>query len=255
MEAVSSTLYNLILEIQNLASVQSFSLAGGTNLALRFNHRKSVDIDLFSNTIIGVSGFETVQKELQEHFADDLLFCQIENADAGNQFCFLKSLIKRGNDPIKVEFLQNFQYLDQPEIHNGIRVLSVKDIGLFKLRSASSRKAKKDIYDLDYITDQIPLADLLFSLQLKTDKFEAEEFKCLFDLDDEASPLQDLNLLLSFDDIDYTELPSRPSHSNDTIEITNGFKSWIMARASWRRKVKDFMRQKGITPPPVKPVN
>lgn len=245
----------MILEIQNLASVQSFSLAGGTNLALRFNHRKSVDIDLFSNNVIGSRGFEALQKQLQEYFADDLLFCQIENADAGNQFCFVKSLIKRGNDSIKVEFLQNFQHLDQPEMYNGIRVLSVKDIGLFKLQSASSRKAKKDIYDLDYITDKIPLADLLFSLQLKTEKFEAEEFKCLFDLDDEVSPLQDINLLLSFDNIDYTGLPSRPSHSNDTIEITKGFKSWTMARASWRRKVKEWMRQKGITPTPVKPIN
>jgi hypothetical protein len=255
LEAVSTIIYKLILELQALASVKPFSLAGGTNLALRFNHRKSVDIDLFSNTIIGVDGFEALQKELHQHFADDLLFCQLENADAGNQFCFLKSLIKRGTDFIKVEFLQNFQHLDDPEISNGIRLFSVKDIGLFKLRSASGRKAKKDIYDLDYITDEIPLADLLISLQLKTDKFESDEFKCLFDLDNEVSPLQDLSLLLSFDDIDYTELPSRPSHSNDTIEITEGFKSWTMARASWRRKVKDYMRQKGITPPPVKPVN
>lgn len=255
MEAVSNTLHNLILELQNLSSLNAFSLAGGTNLALRFNHRKSIDIDLFSNTVVGLGGFEKVQKELQQHFADDLLFCQIENADAGNQFCFLKSLIKKENDCIKVELLQNFQYLDQPEIYNGIRILSVKDIGLFKLRSAANRKAKKDIYDLDYITDVIPLADLLILLQLKADKFQSEEFKCLFDLDDEVSPLEDINLLLSFDEINYAELPSLPSHSNDNLEITEGFKSWIMARASWRRKVKEYMRQKGITPPPVKPVN
>lgn len=255
MEAVSSILYHLALELQNLASLKTFSLAGGTNLALRFNHRKSVDIDLFSNKVIGISGFEDVKKELQSHFADDLKFCQIENADSGNQFCFLKSLIKRRNDFIKVEILQNFQRLDEPEIYKGIRVLSVKDIGLFKLRSASSRKAKKDIYDLDYITDEIPLTDLLYALQLKTDKFQSDEFKCLFDLDDETSPLDDLSLLLSFDEIDYTELPSRPSHSNDAIEIIEGCKSWITARASWRRKVKDFMREGGLTPPPLKPVN
>ncbi len=255
MEAVSSILYSLIRELQNLASLKTCSLAGGTNLALRFNHRKSVDIDLFSNTVIGIKGFEEIQKELQQYFADDLKFCQVENADSGNQFCFLKSLIKRGNDFIKVEILQNFQHLDEAEMYKEINVLSVKDIGMFKLQSASSRKAKKDIYDLDYITDQIPLANLLDALQIKTDKFQAHEYKCLFDLDKEASPLDDLSLLLSFDEIDYTELPSRPSHSNDAIEIMEGSKSWITARASWRRKVKDYMREKGVTPPPVKPVN
>lgn len=255
MESVSTSLYDLIIELQTLDSIKPFSLAGGTCLALRFNHRKSVDIDLFSKSIIGLSGFKKVKMEFQEHFKNALIYCEIENVEFGDQFCFLKALIKSEKDNIKVEILQNFQHLDDVEIQENIKLFSIKDIGLFKLMSASNRNAKKDIYDLDYITDQIPLSLLLDELKNKTGKYHAKEFKNLFDLDDEKNPLEDLNLLLAFDEIKYSELPSRPSHSNDHIKITTNSKTWPAAKASWRRKVRDVMREKGVVLPPVKPMN
>jgi len=46
------------------------------------------------------------------------------------------------------------------EVKQGISLLSNKDIGLFKLISTSNRSTKKDIYDLDFITDKISLIDL-----------------------------------------------------------------------------------------------
>ncbi|RYY65864.1 MAG: hypothetical protein EOO13_16585 [Chitinophagaceae bacterium] len=48
----------LVVDLQKLDSLKQFSLAGGTSLALRFNHRKSIDIDLFSNLVVGRAGFE-----------------------------------------------------------------------------------------------------------------------------------------------------------------------------------------------------
>lgn len=59
-----------------------------------------------------------------------------------------------------VEILQNFQRLDEIEIIDGIKLLTKQDVGLLKLMSGSNRASKKDIYDLDYITDDIPLVSL-----------------------------------------------------------------------------------------------
>ncbi|MEO9013238.1 MAG: nucleotidyl transferase AbiEii/AbiGii toxin family protein [Ginsengibacter sp.] len=255
MESISTALLELIIVLQKLDSLRHFSLAGGTSLALRFDHRKSVDIDLFSNLNIGFQGFQEIKKEFQKHFPDNLFYCEIENSESGDQFCFLKALIRREKENFKVEILQNFQHLDDIQIQDGIKVLSVEDIGLFKLMSASNRKAKKDIYDLDYITDQIPLSHLINKLKTKTERFNADEFKCLFDLDEEKSPVDDLNLLLAFDDINYSEIPYRPSHSNDKIEITTNAKLWKVAKASWRRKVRELMNEKGFPLPSVKPIN
>ena len=53
MSAVDLLLKETLQELQSLSSLSNFPLAGGTNLALRYNHRKSIDIDLICHKIIG----------------------------------------------------------------------------------------------------------------------------------------------------------------------------------------------------------
>ena len=54
MSAVSPAIVKTILQLQSLPSLANFSLAGGTNLALQYNHRISDDIDLFCPEINGL---------------------------------------------------------------------------------------------------------------------------------------------------------------------------------------------------------
>ncbi|GEP94247.1 hypothetical protein CCY01nite_05070 [Chitinophaga cymbidii] len=121
--------------------------------------------------------------------------------------------------------------------------------------SASNRKAKKDIYDLDLLSNEISLEDLLALLQIKLENYSADKYKCLFDLDGRQNPAEDLNLLLEFDDNRYSEIPNRPNHSNDNIDIMPHSKSWTSARINWKMKVKELMHKRGIVPPPTKPIN
>ncbi|HRF25523.1 MAG TPA: nucleotidyl transferase AbiEii/AbiGii toxin family protein, partial [Chitinophagaceae bacterium] len=85
---VSPQIYSLISEIQTFQSVATFSLAGGTSLALRYNHRVSEDIDFFSDNIVGVNGLILIKQQLQKKYKDDLLFCELINEESGDQFCF-----------------------------------------------------------------------------------------------------------------------------------------------------------------------
>lgn len=219
MEVVNRELQHLILELQSFDLLSSFALAGGTSLAMRFNHRNSVDIDLFTQKMIGRSGFDMIQDRFRRFYKSSLKFCELINIESGGQYCFLRSLINKEGKDIKVELIQNIQILDPVEIYNGVRILSLKDIGLLKLVSACSRKAKKDIYDLDLITDEIQLKKLIeFSIQ-KAEVYNKSEHKSLFDLDGDITPINDVSLLLEFDNIDYTSLPLRPSHSTDRIDI------------------------------------
>jgi hypothetical protein len=138
------------------------------------------------------------------------------------------------------------------EVNQGIKLLSKKDIGLFKLISTSNRSTKKDIYDLDFITDTISIIDLYEDLKVKILKFNKEEHKTIFDLDKNNTPIDNPELLLKFDtNSDYSKFPS---HTNDTIQIIEGSKTWIEAKISWRSKVrllynylsKDFPGPTGI---------
>ena len=155
-------------------------------------------------------------------------------------------------ETIKIELLQNMKNLFDSEVNQGINLLSKKDIGLFKLISTSNRSTKKDIYDLDFITDTISLIELYEYLKVKTLKFNKEEHRTIFDLNKNNTPIDNPELLLKFDtNSDYSKFPS---HTNDNIQIIEGSKTWIEAKISWRAKVrrlfshlgKDFPAPTGI---------
>ncbi len=252
MNAVEVSLRKTILELQNLSSVAHFSLGGGTNLALRYGHRISVDIDFISPDIVGKSGFEKIIAEVQNHYGKEYVKAILINEDLGEQFMFLRMFLTVNEEIIKVEFLQNMKCLFAPEIIDDFRLIHKNDIGLFKLMSATNRFAKKDIYDLDFITDEIPLVTLFRQLSEKRNTFHLPEHQSLFDLDIEKDVLEYPELLLEFDEPKKSR-SGRPSHSHDRIDIIEAGKTWTEARLSWRMKVrrlfsdlgKDFPKPEG----------
>lgn len=253
MNAVSPVLFNTILDFQNLHSVSKFSLGGGTSLALRYGHRLSIDIDFISSEIIGKKGFEAIMAESETKFDKNQMTSILINEDLGEQFMFLRMFVNTGTEVIKVEFLQNMKCMFEPEIINKIKMIHKNDIGLFKLMSATNRFAKKDIYDLDFITDEISLLNLYNQLSEKRTAFNLPEHQCLFDLDIEKDVLEYPELLLEFDQPQNKS--HRPSHTHDRIDVVKGSKTWIEARLSWRMKVRklfldlgrDFPNPKGIS--------
>lgn len=253
MSAVSPTLKQTILELQNLSSIGPFALGGGTNLALRYNHRISIDIDFIAPVTIGRIGFNQIIEEVENLYGKKQVKTMLLNTRLEEHFLFLRMFISKNDEVIKVEFLQNMSCLFASDVFEDIRVIDKIDIGLFKLMSASNRFAKKDIYDLDYITDEIHLVELFNHLKMKSEKFNRPEHQTIFDLDLEVNPLDKPELLLEFDIIKSSKQNS-PSHSNDRIEILENCKNWQMARLSWRSKVrrlyehlgKDFPGPKGI---------
>ncbi|WP_127137991.1 nucleotidyl transferase AbiEii/AbiGii toxin family protein [Flagellimonas oceanensis] len=247
MSAVSPALAKTITELQLLKTLEKFALGGGTNLALRYKHRVSVDIDLFTNEIIGINGFKKIAEEATQFYGNNVTGidypCKIND-----QFVFLRFFIKQKDAFIKVEVLQNFQRLDDIEIIDGVKLLSAKDVGLLKLMSASNRPSKKDIFDLDFITDTIPLPNLYTHLEVKQKKFNKEEYQTIFDLDKETSPIERPELLIAFDEIRKVS-GSRPSHSQDLIQIMEESKTWKESRYSWLRKVRALYRELGLEYP------
>ncbi|HEV2478140.1 MAG TPA: nucleotidyl transferase AbiEii/AbiGii toxin family protein [Puia sp.] len=235
---MTKDLLELIRELQTMESLGHFALAGGSNLSLRFNHRKSIDIDLFTNRIVGVEGWKLIERSIREKFGAAVLFCNLLNEGLGSQYCFLRALIIKGEEQIKVDMIQNVQHIDPIEDISGVRMLSIMDIGLFKLMAASNRFARKDFYDLDLITDNIPLHLLLKCLKEKKDQFKEDRHKSLFDLDHAKDPLDDVSALLPSEELEFRSSDSRHTHSNDRIDILAQGKTWLAAKSSWKRKIK-----------------
>src|SRR5690606_16517958 len=160
----------------------------------------------------------------------------------------LRFFVQQEGTFIKIEILQNFQRMDKIEIIDGIKLLTKQDVGLLKLMSGSNRASKKDIYDLDYITDDLPLVQLYSTLKQKQEKFSHEVYKTIFDLDKEESPIDNIELLIEFDAFKKVS-HSMPNHSNDRIDHIEGGKTWREARYSWLRKVRGLFLELDISYP------
>lgn len=251
MSAVSEVLLQTIIELQSLPSLSQFSLAGGTNLAFRFNHRESQDIDLFCPEIVGIKHLESIEKEVINFYGKKNVTGIDYPADKESaQYSFFRCFItKPCGETIKVEIIQNMKMMDAVEIVDNVRLVTTKDLGLFKLISGSSRAAKKDIYDLDFITEKIPIIELFEALKEKRAKYNNKEDENIFDLEENKCPTQFPLELLNFDRNKKKRNLLKPMHSNDSIKIVNEGKSWIAVRSSWRSKIRRLYRHLDVAYP------
>ena len=148
-EAVTPELRELLCFIGQCAFVERFYLAGGTALALRLGHRQSIDLDFFSNV-------DTVTRPTRQEILRALvpLGAQALEDTEGNLLLEVRG-IHAGF------FSYSYKLLEPLERAEGVPLASLVDIGLMKLDALISRGARKDFYDLYWIAQRIPLADLL----------------------------------------------------------------------------------------------
>lgn len=242
MSAVSPVLRKTIQELFTLPSLEKFGLGGGTNLALQYNHRISDDIDLFCHEIIGLAGYEQIINEVKGLYGEKVFGISFP-CDINDQFTFLRFFLKADGLTIKVEVIQNMKHLDPIEVTEGIRLFSKKDIGLYKLSCAVNRGSKKDIYDLDFITNDIPLIKLYQLLQSKTERYCEPEDKSIFDLDGVCA-VKHPEKLLDFDNIPTSA--NIPAHTHDSINIIEGGKTFAVAKIEWRSKMRRLYEYLGL---------
>ncbi len=119
-------------------ALNSFYLVGGTCLALRYGHRKSVDLDLFS-----ITDFDIAEK-LDAISNAGLLFNtrKLNLASKMGAFGFI--------DDIKVDLVKShyFKQIDAPQISDKIRMFGDKDIIAIKIFAILQRAQKKDFWDM-----------------------------------------------------------------------------------------------------------
>ncbi|MEI7980935.1 MAG: nucleotidyl transferase AbiEii/AbiGii toxin family protein [Bacteroidota bacterium] len=154
--AVEPATLELIKSLQSKPYLTGFYLVGGTALALHLNHRKSIDIDLFSNFNFDSAG---LLEQIHQDFSYQLFFT------ASNT---LKGYIEK----INVDILAHrYQLLDKPDIIQGISILSVPDIIAMKLNAIStSGQRSKDFIDIYYLLHKYDLGSMLEFYQKKYDQ-------------------------------------------------------------------------------------
>ncbi|MEP6466775.1 MAG: nucleotidyl transferase AbiEii/AbiGii toxin family protein [Parafilimonas sp.] len=129
--------------------LENFSLVGGTALALRYGHRKSIDLDLFSS----------------EDFNNENIAAIIESN-------FPTFTYQRLNNPIgifgfinniKVDFVKHHYYpvIEKISETEGLRIISDKDIIAMKINAILRRAVKKDFWDLAELLQHYSLRECI----------------------------------------------------------------------------------------------
>ena len=125
--------------LQNVFTVpfvkKQFALAGGTSLALQTGHRRSLDLDFFSEKPF-------IPVDVENLLAGSTLWHYEPMARAERMlFCFL--------DKIKCDFVNEPFPLLEPFIEkDGIRLYSLKDIAAMKMHTICGGGKKKDFFDI-----------------------------------------------------------------------------------------------------------
>jgi len=146
-ETTNLSTLELLIRLQQKEYMKGFFLVGGTALALRLGHRKSVDIDLFSNF-----GFDTAW--MLDNLSNDFSF---------NLFFSAANTIKGSINQVKIDILAHrYPLIQEPVNLEDISMLSVEDILAMKLNAISvSGQRVKDFIDIYYLLDHYSVEEMV----------------------------------------------------------------------------------------------
>ena len=144
-ETVEPATLGLLKKIVALPEMKPFRLVGGTALALLFGHRKSVDLDFFSD--------QPLDKEILISVLEDNFGSIATTNDRSKYQCIVQN--------VKVDFVAvRDPFLHPPTIIDQIPFAHINDLIALKLNAIKGRGVKKDFWDLARLLQDYSFHDL-----------------------------------------------------------------------------------------------
>lgn len=151
----------LLIKFDEVKFLKGFYLAGGTALALQYNHRESIDLDWFTEKPINTS-------TLIKHLSGVGRFTLVKEEE---------NTVEGILDRVKVSFMMYpYPMVAKEQIYlKHIKIASSHDIAIMKLGAIAGRNTKKDFIDL-YIYLQKENKTIPELFKLLTKKFKGMEY-------------------------------------------------------------------------------
>lgn len=170
-ETVDRSTLELLTQLQQKDYLKGFYLVGGTALALKMGHRKSVDLDLFSN-------FNFDAGQMLENLSADFNY---------QLFFSANNTLKGSINSVQVDILAHrYPLISEPTTFDDVAMLSVEDIIAMKLNAISvSGQRAKDFIDIYYLLDEYSVAEMIAFYKRKYSNYnEVNVLKSLTWFDD-----------------------------------------------------------------------
>ncbi|MDY9918865.1 MAG: nucleotidyl transferase AbiEii/AbiGii toxin family protein [Proteiniphilum sp.] len=156
-ETVTPLMKKILNEIMKEPIFRPFYLVGGTSLSLRLGHRKSVDIDLFTNASYGSLDFSVYENFFRNNYGYS------DCADKTNIVGFGRSYYigETEDNNIKLDLFYHDEIIDPCDIIDGIRITSLADVAAMKIDVISRGGRKKDFWDLHELLNTYTIPEML----------------------------------------------------------------------------------------------
>jgi hypothetical protein len=146
-ETVEPGTLELLKKIVTLPELKQFRLVGGTAFSLLYGHRKSIDLDFFTD--------EPLQKEILIP-ALEVAFGKITPFNPN-----LKNIYQCIIQNVKVDFVSvDDPFLNPIQLIDNIPFADIKDLIALKLNAVKGRGIKKDFWDVARLLQKYSLSDL-----------------------------------------------------------------------------------------------
>jgi nucleotidyltransferase AbiEii toxin of type IV toxin-antitoxin system len=202
--AVEPNTLSLLKRLMAMQELKNFSLVGGTALALKFGHRKSLDLDIFTNEKLDYKRIvEALEKEFEKEFIFDkqhitfAVFCEIKNVK------------------VDIVYFPHVQIAPSETI-DGITMYSNKDIAAMKINAILGRGVKKDFWDIVELLKEFSLDEII---QFHKQKYPSQMLMI-------SIP----NALTYFEDAE---------NSEDPISLKG--QTWAQIKKELQLKVREFL--------------
>jgi len=154
---VNDLLWNTLVKLMRLEKLANFRLVGGTSLSLLLGHRKSVDIDMFTDAEYGTIDFLDILKTLKAEFQFIDGHNTWINKTAGNS-CFIG---ESHLNTVKLDLFYTDPFFYPIILYEGIRLASLEEIVAMKLDVIGRGGRKKDFWDIHELFDSFELSTML----------------------------------------------------------------------------------------------
>lgn len=157
-ESVSKTLLDVLRMLQAEESLADFRLVGGTALSLQRGHRRSIDIDLFTDLPYGKMPTKRISAFLQEAFPIHKEIESLQEEAIGYHVWVGDGI----EPPIKVDLFYTDDFIFPCKEADGLRMADEREIAAMKLQAiAGPIKRQKDYWDIHELLQAYSLTEMI----------------------------------------------------------------------------------------------
>lgn len=157
-QTVSNQLLDALNKLMRLPSLHDFVLVGGTNLALQRGHRRSIDIDLFSDKDFSTVDRNAIAEELKSTF----VVCEGLDSFETREVGYHLFIGENEEDLVKLDLWSVDPFVFPILNIDGIRMADIREIAAFKFMAATQEnRRQKDFWDIYELLDEFSLSEML----------------------------------------------------------------------------------------------